>query len=261
MPSRCRFGVVELIPAAVPQASYGPGSQPSICAATVSGATVQALCNVAASQAIETQCAASPNPVCATTLALLAANHPASPYSPGLLYEEFDGQRAIIFHYNYASCSSASTSAWESTGCENNLNQTASALYDPAMVIDGSPCLTVQTVSAARTVESCPGESPQLKKAKFYVWAGLEDLVIRHDYGQALCTWPRATATPARIGRCQTPGTVFSTPTPPESIRSWWLRSPPRWRCPPRPVGRPSPPRAIGPDVAVHGAASRQAAV
>jgi pimeloyl-ACP methyl ester carboxylesterase len=190
--SRLLFPVVDLTPGASPQGPYGPGSPPSICAATVSGATVQALCNLAAAQPIETQCAANPSSTCAATLTLLAANREEAPYFPGLSYEEFYGQRSMIFHFAYASCTGAATTAWQSTGCEINPNQTASPHYDPAMVVDGSPCLTVQTVSAnaAPTIQGCPGlESVPLKGAKFYVWTGQEDLITRHDYGQALCTW------------------------------------------------------------------------
>jgi pimeloyl-ACP methyl ester carboxylesterase len=190
--TRLLFPVVDLTPAASAQAPYGPGSPPSVCAATVSGATVQALCNLAAAQPLETQCEANPNSACAATLTLLAANREEAPYFPNLSYDEFYGQRSMIFHYDYASCTGAAPAAWRSTGCEINQNQTGSPLYDPAMVVDGSPCLTVQTVSAnaAPTIQGCPGlESVPLKTSRFYVWTGQEDLIIRHDYGQALCTW------------------------------------------------------------------------
>jgi pimeloyl-ACP methyl ester carboxylesterase len=190
--TRLFFPVINLTPAAMAQGPYGAGSSPAVCAATVAGATVEELCNLAAAQPIETQCAADPTSACAATLTLLAANRAEAPYFPADSYEEFYGQRSMMFHYDYASCAGAARTAWQSTGCEINPNQTSSPLYDPAMVVDGSPCLTVQTVSAnaAPTIQGCPGlECAPLKSAAFHVWTGQEDLIIRHDYGQALCTW------------------------------------------------------------------------
>lgn len=179
-------------PAGSVQTAYGAGNPPTVCAATVSGAALSALCNLAAGRPIETQCRADATSACAATLALLAANREQQPYAPGLPYDAFYGERAMLFHFDYASCSSASATAWQSTGCTFNPHQTGDPRYDPDMVVDGSPCLTEQTVSAdaSPTIQGCPGlAGAALAQVRFYVWNGQEDLVIRHDYGQALCTW------------------------------------------------------------------------
>jgi hypothetical protein len=174
------------------QAPYGAGDPASICAMTIAGSTVESLCNLASDKAIETACDASASSPCASTLALLDANREASPYLGGLSYPAFFGERGMIFHFDYAQCSSAAATAWQSTGCQINPHQTGNQLYNASLVVDGSPCRTVQTGSAdaAPTIESCPGISgAPLHGVEFFVWSGEEDLLIRSDSGQVLCTW------------------------------------------------------------------------
>jgi pimeloyl-ACP methyl ester carboxylesterase len=175
------------------QAPYGTGAPATICAATVSGLEVESLCNLATDQPIETACDASAaSSLCNTTLALLDANREESPYLDDISYDDYFSERAMIFHFDYATCSSASSTAWQSTGCQFNPNQTGNQLYNAQLIVDGSPCLTVQTTSenAAPTIQSCPGLShAPFSGVKFYVWNGQEDLLVRNDYGKALCTW------------------------------------------------------------------------
>jgi hypothetical protein len=52
------------------------------------------------------------------------------PYVGGISYDEYYGQRAMVFHFDYASCSSASATSWQSTGCQFNQNQTGNKLYN-----------------------------------------------------------------------------------------------------------------------------------
>jgi hypothetical protein len=153
---------------------------------------VEALCNLAADKPVETACDASASSLCAATLALLDANREESPYIDNISYEDYYGERAMIFHFDYSTCSSASATAWQSTGCQFNPHQTGNQLYNPQLVVDGSPCITVQTVSenAAPVVQSCPGISrAPFSGVKFYIWNGQQDLLIRNDYGKALCSW------------------------------------------------------------------------
>jgi pimeloyl-ACP methyl ester carboxylesterase len=174
------------------QAPYGTGDPATVCAATISGLEVEALCNIAADKPVETACDASASSLCATTLALFDANREERPYIDNISYDDYYGERAMIFHFDYATCSSASTTAWQSTGCQFNPHQTGNQLYEPQLVVDGSPCITVQTVSenAAPVVQSCPGISrAPFAGVKFYVWNGQQDLLIRNDYGKALCNW------------------------------------------------------------------------
>jgi pimeloyl-ACP methyl ester carboxylesterase len=180
------------VDAGSPQAPYDTGDPATVCAATINGLAVDALCNLSTDQPIETSCAASATSVCDATLTLLGANRAESPYLDDISYADYSGERSMIFHFDYASCSSASSTAWQSTGCQFNTHQTGNALYSEQLVVDGSPCLSVQTVSenAAPTIQSCPGLSHvSLSGVKFFIWNGQEDLLIRNDYGRVLCSW------------------------------------------------------------------------
>jgi pimeloyl-ACP methyl ester carboxylesterase len=195
------FPYVYQVPASQPQSPYGSitsqfpygsGDPATICAMTISGLAVKSLCNLEKDQPLETECDSNSASTCATALALFDANREESPYLDNISYDDFYGERAMIFHFDYASCSSASTTSWQSTGCQFNPNQTGDPLYNSALLVDGSPCLTVQTTSAdaSPTIQSCPGiSSASLDGVKFYIWNGEEDLLIRHDYGQVFCTW------------------------------------------------------------------------
>lgn len=178
-------------PEGAPQSPYGAGAPPTVCAATISGLAVTALCDLQAVKPIESQCAASATSVCSTTLALLEANREQSPYLDDIAYDVYFGQREMSFSFAYASCTSASATSWQSTGCQFNPHQTGNLLYRPQLVVDGSPCQTVQTASAnaSPAIVGCPGLTGAVKGARFYVWNGQEDLLIRPDYGQVLCTW------------------------------------------------------------------------
>jgi pimeloyl-ACP methyl ester carboxylesterase len=189
--AKLSFPYVYKAPAGEAQAPYGAGDPATICAATVSSLGAVSLCNLESNQAIETACAAGSS-ICTNTLALLGANREESPYLGGIAADVFAGEREMSFHFDYASCSSASATSWQSTGCQVNSHQTGDPLYNPQLVVDGSPCRTVLTTSAdaAPTIRSCPGiASAPLTGVEFYIWNGEQDLLIRHDYGQVLCTW------------------------------------------------------------------------
>jgi pimeloyl-ACP methyl ester carboxylesterase len=189
--AKLSFPYVYKVPAGEVQAPYGAGEPATICAATVSSLGVVSLCNLESNQAIESECDAGSS-TCTNTLALLGANREESPYLGGISAEVFSGEREMSFHFDYASCSSASATSWQSAGCQVNSHQTGDPLYNSQLVVDGSPCRTVLTASAdaTPTIRSCPGISTApLTGAEFYVWSGEQDLLIRHDYGQVLCTW------------------------------------------------------------------------
>jgi pimeloyl-ACP methyl ester carboxylesterase len=179
------------VPAGQQQSPYGAGNPPTVCATTLSGPAVAALCNLQTATPIESQCAASATSECSNTLALLEANREQSPYLDDIAYDVYFGEREMSFSFAYASCSSASATSWQSTNCQFNPHQTGAPLYRPQLIVDGSPCQTVQTTSAnaSPTIVGCPGLTGAVKGAKFYVWNGEEDLLIRPDYGQVLCTW------------------------------------------------------------------------
>ncbi len=189
--ARLTFPYVDVVPSGKPQTPYGAGDPPTVCATSLSGLDVEALCNLQTAKPIETQCVASATSVCGSTLALLDANRAQSPYVGGISYDDYLGEREMIFTFDYASCSSASATSWQSIGCQFNPNQTGNQLYDPELIVDGSPCQTVLTTSAnaSPAIQGCPGLTGSVKGAKFYVWNGEEDLLIRPDYGQVLCTW------------------------------------------------------------------------
>ncbi len=186
------FPYVDTVPVGQVQTPYGSGDPATICAATVGDFEVKSLCNLESGHSIETACDADSTSECTTAIALFKSNREEPPYFNNLAYDTFYGERQMIFHFDYGSCSSASTTAWQSTGCQFNPNQTGDKLYDSALVVDGSPCLSVVTTSenASPTIPGCPGLSnAPFSGVKFYVWNGEEDLLIRHDYGEVLCTW------------------------------------------------------------------------
>jgi hypothetical protein len=190
---RLTYPYVDLSPAGQQQSPYGAGDPPTICAATITNAGIEATCNLQTGQAIESQCAASSTSTCSTTLAAQEANREQAPYLGGVGADDFLGERQMSLGYAYAACGSASASAWQSTNCVFNANQTGNPIYIPQLAADGSPCQTQVTGSAnaAPTIVACPGLTSALrgKGARFYVWNGQEDLLIRPDYGKALCTW------------------------------------------------------------------------
>jgi len=188
-PSSCTTAATRSAPSkrSTPTSGLGTTYYPAI-----GNPAVESLCNLEDDKPIQTLCDADPASVCTTALALFDKNREESPYLDNISYDDFYGERAMIFHFDYGSCSSASTTSWQSTGCQFNPHQTGDQLYNSALIVDGSPCLTVQTTSAdaSPTIQSCPGiSSAPLNGVKFYIWNGEEDLLIRHDYGQVFCTW------------------------------------------------------------------------
>lgn len=191
--SQLMFPYVYQAPLGNTQSPYGSGDPSTVCAATLSEVAVESLCNLEENTPIETQCDASKSSACTTATSLFDANREEKPYVDAISFDAYYGERAMIFHYDYAYCSSASTTSWESTNCQLNSNQSGEKLYNTALAVDGSPCLTVNTTSedASPTIQSCTGlsKAPNFHGVQVYIWNGEEDLLIRHDYGKVFCDW------------------------------------------------------------------------
>lgn len=169
------------------QSPYGPNDPGTICAATVSTNEVTSLCNLQEGDSV-TACGATAT-ACAATQSLFEANRLETPYFNNISYAQFAGQRRLNFMYGYGNCPEASTASWSSANCAFNPNQVTNTLYNSALVVNGSPCVTIETTSdtSSPIVLDCPQFAARL--GGVYIFNGAEDMFIRHDYANALCNW------------------------------------------------------------------------
>ena len=112
----------------------------------------------------------------------------------GLTYAQFAAQRRLNFTYDYGNCREASTTSWTSRNCAFNPSQTSNSLYNSALVVNGSPCTTIETApDGPPYVVDCPQFAARL--GGVVIFNGEEDMFIRHDYANALCDWFNRTGT------------------------------------------------------------------
>jgi pimeloyl-ACP methyl ester carboxylesterase len=174
-----------------PQGPYGPNDPADICAASLSssGYDVSSLCDLQTSTSLATACTVSPS-TCTAARSLFETNRSGStnPYRADISYPQYLGERRLTFTFGYGSCSSASTASWQSTDCNFNPTQVHSDLYLPALVVNGSPCTTIETTDGgAPVVTDCAQFATRL--GGILIFNGAQDMFIRHDYGTALCNW------------------------------------------------------------------------
>jgi pimeloyl-ACP methyl ester carboxylesterase len=173
----------------VSQSPYGPGDPGTICAASVSTTNnqVTSMCDLHDNEAVLSACNGA-DASCLATQKLFEANRSARPYLDNISSAQFAGQRRLNFTYDYGACQNASTADWASQGCAFNPSQVSNSLYNPALEVNGAPCRTIETTSAGSpAVMDC--QQFAVKFGGVYIFNGMEDMFVRHDYGTALCNW------------------------------------------------------------------------
>ena len=98
--------------------------------------------------------------------------------------------------FGYGNCPTASPASWSSVNCVFNPNLETNELYDAALEVNGSPCTTIEVGSdvASPVVTGCPGLAAG-RIGGVHVFNGAEDMFIRYDYANALCSWLNASGT------------------------------------------------------------------
>jgi hypothetical protein len=170
------------------QSPYGTFDPSTVCAATVDNTLnkVSAMCDLQDNESV-TACGGTAT-ACSDAQSLYEANRAEPPYFDDISYAQFAAQRRLNFTYDYGHCREASTTSWTSRNCSFNPSETSSSLYNSALIVNGSPCTTVETApDGPPYVVDCPQFAARL--GGVVIFNGEQDMFIRHDYANALCDW------------------------------------------------------------------------